>query len=1125
VRCPTCGHEPPAGSPFCNGCGAKLVLTCASCGATPPPGSRFCNGCGATLGAAPASAPAERAPRDYTPKHLAEKILQSKSALEGERKQVTVLFADVKGSMDLAAQLDPEEWHRILERFFEILTEGVHRFEGTVNQYTGDGIMALFGAPISHEDHAERACYASLHLRDAVRGYANEVRVRHGIPFGVRIGLNSGEVVVGKIGDDLRMDYTAQGHVVGLAQRMEALAESGHICLSERTARLVEGYFQLQDLGRVKVKGAEEPVGLFDLEGVGAFRTRLERSRARGLSSFVGRDRDMALLEAALERARGGTAQVVGVMAEAGTGKSRLCAEFIDACRARGIPVFEGRGVAHGKSIPMLPMLELWRNYYGITDGDAPDATRAKIAGRLLLMDEGFRESLPFVFDLFGVADPEKPAPAIDPEQRQKRLHGVVKRVLHDPGYGGTRVLLLEDLHWFDGASDAFLETTIESAPATRDLVLVNFRPEYQARWMQRSYYQQLPLQPLGTEAIRALLRDQLGEDASVAALPELIHERTKGNPFFIEEVVQSLVESGHLTGTRGAYRLTTEIGALQVPASVQAVLAARIDRLPEREKKVLQTAAVIGKTFAESLLRTVVTSVSKLDDAALGESLSKLVAAEFLFEASLYPQLEYSFKHPLTQEVAQRSQLRQRRAEVHAAVAQALEAMGGNLDERAAEIAQHWAEAEDAGRAARWYQRAAEWAGLSDPREGLRHWRRVRELAPGIEDENERDALLLQACIQLFTLGWRMGGSEAESAAVFAQGRALAERAGDRHALARLVGFYGLIRVQLAGSALDYVRYGEEGAAIAAECDDPALRAGMGTLPAFGHFYVGDGRAVLEWSARVLAVTGSDDKLGKEIAGYGPRAAMLFARARALIDLGRLSEAEAALYEAARVAEESGELEVLGWVDVGWPQLGYARGGPESHLDRARRCLEIAERVDNESSRVVARWALGYAHLVDAQPRAAQEAFATALALIRDHGVQRAWTSVMLAMLAETHLALGEPAAALAAAREAIEIGRVGGNRYHEVQAQLALVGALLVTDGGVPRSEIESALERADELVESIAAGSLAPRVLEMRARLANALGDAAAGEQTLRRALDSYREIGATGHAARLTRELAR
>jgi class 3 adenylate cyclase len=419
MTCVNCGFENPAAMNFCGKCAAPLAQACPVCDFPNPPEFDFCGKCGAPLAASDKVKAASQSasahlttnnlttsnlsPRAYTPRHLAEKILQSKSALEGERKQVTVLFADVKGSMELAEQLDPEEWSRIMQRFFQILSAGVERFEGFVDKFTGDGIMALFGAPIAHEDHAQRACYAALQLRDAVRQYADEVRLRHGVSFGVRIGLNSGGVVVGRIGDDLRMDYTAQGHTVGLAQRMEALAESGHIVLSEHTARLVEGYFQVRDLGRMKVKGVAEAVGLFDLEGVGSVRTRLDRARARGLSAFVGRDSDMAALDAALERARSGGGQVVGIVAEAGTGKSRLCAEFVDGWRARRIPILVGRGVAHGKAIPMLPMLEVWRAFYGITDADSPETTRAKIAGRLLMMDESFREMLPLIFDVYGV--------------------------------------------------------------------------------------------------------------------------------------------------------------------------------------------------------------------------------------------------------------------------------------------------------------------------------------------------------------------------------------------------------------------------------------------------------------------------------------------------------------------------------------------------------------------------------------------------------------------------------------------------------------------------------------------------------------------------------------------------
>jgi adenylate cyclase len=866
-----------------------------------------------------------------------------------------------------------------------------------------------------------------------------------------------------------------------------------------------------------------EPVGLFELEGVGSFRNRFDRERARGLSRFVGRDRDMAVLEAALERALGGSGQVVGVVAEAGTGKSRLCAEFLDSCRARGISVLEAHGVAHGKSIPMLPILELWRAFFGITNGDDPEATRAKIAGRLLLMDESFRESLPLLFDVFGVPDPANLATPMDPEQRQKRLHGVVKRVLRDPAYSGERVILVEDLHWFDGASDAFLETAIESVPATRDLWLVNFRPEYQSRWMQRSYYQQLPLQPLGSDAIRALVRDQLGEDPSVAALPEAIQARTKGNPFFIEEVVQSLVENGHLAGARGAYRLTTAVEALEVPASVQAVLAARIDRLPEREKQVLQTAAVIGKRFSEVLLSQVVASVVKIGETELGASLSALVAAEFLYEATLYPQLEYSFKHPLTQEVAERSQLRERRMRVHAAVAQALEEAGGNLDERAAELAHHYEEAGDTAAAARWHRRAALWAGLSDPREGLRHWRRVRELATAVKDVSERTELTLQACLQLLTLGWRMGVGEAEAASVYQEGCALAEQAGDRRTLAIMVGLFGLMRVSITGSALDYIRYGEEGARIAAECDDPAVRAAVAVFPAYGHISANDGRAALEWSARVLEEVGSDNALGKQIYGVSPRVAMFHVRAFAFTFLGRLDEAWRQVKEAERVAEESRELEVLVRTRLVRSYLAYTCGGGESFLEYGRRSIEIAEKLDNEFSRVFAYLTLGTAYLIDAQPAAACDALRASAAICRDRRAGGVIASQIFAVLADAHLALGEPTEALATAHEAIELGRAGGCRFYEAHAQLALAAALLATNGTVSRAEIESALDRAESLVESVDGRALSPRILEMRGRLAASLGDATASDLALRQALELYRAIGATGHARRLAKEL--
>jgi len=413
MDCSSCGFENPQNMRFCGACGATLPLACAGCGAVNPVSFKFCGGCGAEIKGLGARGSGLRDSRStitpnllsYTPRHLADKILTSRATLEGERKQVTVLFADVKGSMELAEQVDPEEWHKILDKFFHILTDGVHRFEGTVNQYTGDGIMALFGAPIAHEDHAQRACYAALHLRDELRRYAQELRREHGFDFAVRIGLNSGEVVVGKIGDDLRMDYTAQGHTVGLAARMEHIAAADQIYLTAHTAALVSGYFTLRDLGEFRIKGVREPLRVHALEGVGAVRTRLERSQARGLSRFVGRVREMESLQVALAHACEGQGQVVGIVGAAGVGKSRLCLEFAEQVSAKSIAIQQAHCPPHGKVIPLLPALELMRGIFGITERDAPQAARERIAGRLVLLDEWFRELLPVVFDFLGVGE------------------------------------------------------------------------------------------------------------------------------------------------------------------------------------------------------------------------------------------------------------------------------------------------------------------------------------------------------------------------------------------------------------------------------------------------------------------------------------------------------------------------------------------------------------------------------------------------------------------------------------------------------------------------------------------------------------------------------------------------
>ncbi|HWP33228.1 MAG TPA: adenylate/guanylate cyclase domain-containing protein, partial [Solirubrobacterales bacterium] len=520
--------------------------------------------------------------------------------LEGERKQVTVLFADVQGSMDMAEGQDPEQWHAIMQRFFAILADAVHRYEGTVDKFTGDGIMAIFGAPVAHEDHARRACYAALKMLDEVGGYAAELRRKHGLNFSTRVGVNSGEVVAGEIGEG---GYTAVGHTVGLAQRMETLAEPGKAYLTEDAAELAHGYMELDDLGEFEIKGVSHPVRVFELEGVGAARSRLDLSRERGFSRFVGREEEMAVLEDALGRAERGEGAAVGIVAEPGVGKSRLAYEFGELARRRGIEVFECQGQAHGREIPFMPVLQMLRSYFGIADGDPERIVREKIAGRALLLDPGLAEDLPLLFEFLGVPDPDRPLPQLSAEARQRALRGVVCKLVRAPNRREPIVTVVEDLHWMDDASEVLLRELLGSVGATKTMVLVNHRPEYQPAWRGAPHYREIRLAPLELEDTRTLLEDLAGDDPSLDGLAELIHERTAGNPFFIEEFVRELVEAGHLEGARGDYRLARPVEDIRVPATVQTVLAARIDRLGPAAKQLLQAASVMDKEVSERAL------------------------------------------------------------------------------------------------------------------------------------------------------------------------------------------------------------------------------------------------------------------------------------------------------------------------------------------------------------------------------------------------------------------------------------------------------------------------------------------------------------------------------------------
>ncbi|MBI3107752.1 MAG: AAA family ATPase [Candidatus Rokubacteria bacterium] len=687
MKCPRCQHENPTGAAFCDECGARLEAVCSACGDANRVGAKFCRRCGQPLTVAAAPGSNFTSPESYTPKHLAEKIVTSRAALEGERKQVTVLFADVKGSLELLAGRDPEETRTLLDPVLEHMMEAVHRFEGTVNQVMGDGIMALFGAPLAHEDHAVRACYAALRMQESVKRYAEGVQRAKGVLIQIRVGLNSGEVVVRSIGSDLHMDYTAVGQTTHLAARMEQLAAPGSIRLTADTLRRAEGYVEATPLGPVAVKGLAAPVEIYELSGASGVRSRLQAAAARRLTGFVGRDAELAELGRAAERARAGHGQIVAIVGEPGVGKSRLIAEFTHARLPGAWRVVEAGTASYARSTPYLGVTSLLRAYLQIEEGDDEGKIREKMASLVLGLDESLRDAEEAVYSLFDIGVEQPSWRDLDPAQRQRRLLDAVRRLLLRQSQEQPLCLVLEDLQWVDTDSQTLLDRLIESLPTARILFLPSYRPEYSHGWANKSYYSQLRIDALPPDQAAELLDGLLGSADELRSLKTLLIERTEGNPFFLEETVRHLIETGALAGQRGAYRPTRPIVTLETPSTVQAVLAARIDRLPEDEKHLLQAAAVIGRDVPFHLLA----SISDLGEERLRHSLAQLQLAELLYEVSLFPQTEYSFKHALTQEVALGGILHERQRALDARIVEVIERLyPDRLAEHVERLAHH---------------------------------------------------------------------------------------------------------------------------------------------------------------------------------------------------------------------------------------------------------------------------------------------------------------------------------------------------------------------------------------------------------------------------------------------------
>jgi len=827
MQCPKCQFENRNEAKFCGECGHNFEVTCPECGTNNRVENKFCDACGYNL-RKPEEVPAVdyTKPQSYTPKFLADKILTARSALEGERKQVTVLLADIKDSTELIKDLDPEAAQQLLDPAIHIMMDAVHRYEGTVNQVLGDGIMALFGAPIAHEDHALRACYAALVMQTAMDEHTNQVRQAHGIELRIRVGLNSGEVVVRTIGNDLNMDYSAIGSTTHLAARMEQISLPGTTRLTAATLNLVEGFVRVNALGPVPVKGMSAPVEVFELTGASTIRRRLQAAVARGLTRFVGRKTEIEVLSQTLDQAGSGQGQVVAAMGEAGVGKSRLVYEFVQSHRTKDWRVLESASVSYGKASPYFPVIDLLKRYVHAEDGDEPRTIRAKVTGQILTLDETLQETIPPLLSLLDTLPEDSPFRELDPQQRRRQTLDALKKILLRESQVQPLLVVLEDLHWIDAETQALLDDLIESLPKVRLMLLVNYRPEYRHSWGNKTYYTQLRLDPLGPESANVFLQALLGEDSGLQPLKQLLIERTQGNPLFLEESVRMLVETKVLAGEPGAYAQMQDLPEIDVPATVQTILAARIDRLPAAEKRLLQTAAVIGNEVPLPLLQ----AISDQPEGELQHGLPQLQAAEFLYETSLFPERIYTFKHALTQNVAYQSLLVSTRSQAHERIARVLEAQFAETVEAQPELlAHHYTEAGCPKEAAGYWHRAGERASeRSAYADAIAYLKKGLELVLLLPETTERAELELALQFDLATsLIVPEGYTAPEVEQAYVRAHALCRQVGESPTLIPVL--QGLRRLYTLrgdrGDAQKACELGEQLLTLAREQNDTALQ------------------------------------------------------------------------------------------------------------------------------------------------------------------------------------------------------------------------------------------------------------------------------------------------------------
>jgi class 3 adenylate cyclase/tetratricopeptide (TPR) repeat protein len=1108
MPCPRCQHENPPQAKFCLECGVRLAQKCAQCATDLPASAKFCLECGSPVGSAATAQARFTSPESYTPKHLAEKILTSKAAIEGERKIVTVMFSDVSGFTAMSEKLDPEEVHAIMDRVFEVIMHAVHRHEGTINQFLGDGVMVLFGAPIAHEDHAQRALSAALEIQEGLKPVAEDVKRAHGIEFRMRMGINTGPVVVGAIGRDLRMDYTAVGDTTNLAARLLGIAKPGQIVASRGTQHMRDRFFTFEDLGDFQVKGKSEPVRAYAVTGERR-RTRLEVSKERGLSPLVGRARELGLLDAAWNRASGGQGTFVLLSGEAGVGKSRLLFEFLQRLEGSGILQIEISNVSYGRSMAYRPIIDLLRRYLRLTEGVTGDELRNRVADQLEFLGLKGEEPVILLAHFLGVSAPPEFLDRLAGPQLKERTLEVLRDVFLRASEAALLVLIVENMHWVDSASEEFLAHLARGLAGHRVLLVLTTRPGYAAPWLAPPLAETITVESLAAGDVRGMVLTLLGAEDISQPLLKILAEKSEGNPLYVEEIIRQLQETSGIVVEKGEAQLSRP--DVTVPATIHDIIAARVDRLAEAQKYTLQGAAVVGRRFGVSLLSRIL----EVAPEEVSGRLRELHGLDFVFPAAEDPELMYSFKHALTQDVVYAGVLERRRRQHHGAAGRGLEELyTGRVDDVVELIGYHFGRGQVWDKAVTYQRRAgAKAQAKSAHREALVCLEEALEALRHLPDTPETREQNIDVRLELRGSLYPLGEFE-KMLVCLQEAETIATAISDSRRLG-LVSIHTAEYFRQTGRFAEARALSERALALGEQIQDVPVRLHACHYLGLACHALGDyGRAAellrtfvrspeSEWPAGAFRGTPSGSWKGYQ-------AVNLAWLARCLAERGEFEEGVAAGRQAVAVAEGLGNPYVLAGACIGLGHCTLVRGD----LDAAGPVLERACTVARESNlalyRPQATRLLGDVYLLAGRIDEGVALVRAAAAEVESKRLLMQHAAV-LALLGEACLIANRVGDAAIAAQRALSLARERGQRG-DAAAALHVLGEAAARgsfDAASARARYSQALVLAQEL-------GMRPLVAHCHlglGKLYRRTGDRVKAEEHLTTATTMYREMGMT------------